>query len=252
MNISGFKRFLGLAGVRNEPEVNTAITTAGAGTLTAAGIVGGFITRSGPSADYTDTTDTAGLITSALEAPSVGLSWILRIKNTVAFAETVAGGTGVTVSGIAVVPALSVGSFLVTYTGAGAFTMVGIGNQPLTNLPVTKYITAALSTGTLTAGQMTGAQHVFLETTTDGAASMTTRTAAQMFADIPNAQIGQTWLVTFINSGNNTLTIVADGTVTATGTLTVATTTTRTFVCAFTSATAATMQGVNKGTIEAT
>lgn len=253
MNLRGFLRFMGLAGMVARAETNTAITTAGAGTLTAAALAGGTITRSGPSAAYTDTTATATLIAEALPSPAaVGMSWIVRIRNTVAFAQTVTGGTGVTVSGVAIVPPLSVGEFLVTYTAAGTFTMVGIGSQSLSNLPVASYATAALATGTLTAGQITGAQHVYLETTTDGAASMTTRTAAEMFADTPNAQVGQTYKLTLINSGNNTLTLVAGSNVTLTGTMTVATTTTRTFVCTFNTASTMTIQGVDKGAIEAT
>ena len=79
---------------------------------------------------------------------------------------------------------------------------------------------------------------------------MTTRTATQMFADIPNAQVGMSFLLTVVAQGDNTVTVSAGTGVTITGTATVATKTTRTFVCTFTSATAITLQGVSKGTIE--
>ncbi|MSU80709.1 MAG: DUF2190 family protein [Gemmataceae bacterium] len=129
---------------------------------------------------------------------------------------------------------------------------VYVFHNPQPRMQITSYATASLATGTLSAGQITGAEHVYLETITDGAASMTTRTATQMFADIPTDFVGMTFLLTLINSGNNTLTLVAGVGVTLTGTMTVATVTTRTFVCTFTSATALTIQGVDKGSIEAT
>ena len=104
---------------------NTNLTTVGAGTLTAAGIVGAVITRSGSTAAFTDTTDTAANIIAALPAGApVNTSWTLSIVNTTAFAETISGGTGVTVSGLAgPIPGNATGDFLCTYTGAGAVTM---------------------------------------------------------------------------------------------------------------------------------
>jgi len=251
MNLAGFKRFLGLSGVRTEAEVNTAISTVGAGTLTAAAMVGGLITRSGSTAAYTDTTATATDIIDAMANATVGQSWTLRIKNTVAFAETISGGTGVTVSGVSVVPPLSVGTFLITVTAAGTVTMVGVGTQPLSNLPVAKFATtAAASPLTAAAGDLTGAQHVFFEITTDGAFGLTTRTAVEMFADTPNAQVGQTYLLTVVNKGNNTVTITGGTDVTITATATLATLVTRTYVVTFATATTITMQDVIKGTIE--
>src|SRR5437016_14091493 len=56
---------LAAAGV-NAASFNTADTTVGAATLTAAEIVGGVITRSGSTAAYTDTTDTAANNIAAL------------------------------------------------------------------------------------------------------------------------------------------------------------------------------------------
>ena len=49
---------------------STPITTAGAGTLTAAAMVGGLIPRTGPTAGFTDTTDTAANIDALLAAGS--------------------------------------------------------------------------------------------------------------------------------------------------------------------------------------
>ena len=78
----------------------------------------------------------------------------------------------------------------------------------------------------------------------------TTRTGTELFGDTPNAQIGGTYVLKVINKGDNTVTFTAGSGVTITGTNTLATTTTRTFCVTFDSATAVTMQVVDKGTIE--
>lgn len=233
---------------------NTAITTVGAGTLTAAGIVGGLITRSGSTAAYTDTTATAAAIVAAMGAGAdAGDGFEFTIKNTVAFAETLAAGTGVTLAGLTVVPPLSSGRFLVKLTSLTAVTITGIETVPLANLPATQFTTIATDTTiTAAAGALTGAAHVFYQTTAAGAGgiALTTRTATQMFADTPNAQIGMSFLLTVVSQGGGTVTVTAGTGVTITGTATVATKTTRTFVCTFTSATAITLQSVNVGAIE--
>lgn len=143
------------------------------------------------------------------------------------------------------------------YTPAAGLDSTGALYGAVANLlvspavPVAKFTTDAVGTATMTAGWITGAQHVFLTNTADGAVTWTTRTATLLFADWgANAVIGMDWLLTISNSGDNTVTITGGTGVTITGTATVATVTTRTFYCTFTSATALTLQGVNKGTIE--
>lgn len=235
------------------PMTNTAITTAGAGVWTAAGIVGRVITRSGPTADYIDTLATATLIIAALPNASIGQSWELIVKNTVAFTNTLAADTGVTLSGLVAIPPLSVGRFLVTYNGTGTVTVVGLEMAPLCNMPPAHYTTIATDTTiTAAAGTLTGANHNIYRTTAAGAGgiALTTRTAAQMFADIPNAQVGMEFLTTIVSQGGGTVTLTDGGQVTITGTATIATKTTRTFACKFTTNSALTMVSVNKGTIE--
>lgn len=149
MNIGGFKRFLTALGIIPRPEINTAITTAGSGTLTAAALVGGTITRSGPTTAFTDTTATATLIAAAMPLPpTVGQSWLVTYRNTTAFAGTITGGTGVTVSGQADVPGFTTSTFLLTYSAVGAFTMVGrgaSGKAALETVAATRVLTAAES-----------------------------------------------------------------------------------------------------------
>jgi hypothetical protein len=105
-------------------EANTAITTVGSGTLTAAGLTGGVITRSGPTAAFTDTTDTAANIIAALPNPMVGQSWECSLINTTAWPMTLAGGTGVTLSGLASpVPANATARALLTYAASNAVSL---------------------------------------------------------------------------------------------------------------------------------
>ena len=120
--------------------------------------------------------------------------------------------------------------------------------------PEAKYTTVATASPfTAAAGGMSGAAHVFYEVTTDGAVTVTTRTATQLYGDHAYST-GQgafpSYLLTVSNRGSGTLTITAGDGVTAADTMTLATLTTRTFVMVFTSATALTMYNGSKGTIE--
>jgi hypothetical protein len=78
------------------------LTTVGAGTWLAAQIASGIITRSGPVAGYTDTTDTANNILTALAGNGSaadlqqGSTFRMLFVNTVAQLMTLAAGTGVT------------------------------------------------------------------------------------------------------------------------------------------------------------
>ena len=132
--------------------VNTAITTVGAGTLTAASIVGRLITRTGPTTAFTDTTDTATAIIAALPAAAVvGESFEVIYINNTAFAATLAGGTGVTISNITTVAANSTTRLLLTYTGAGAVTLYAVESDYNTFLganPPTEVTLFGSGTGT--------------------------------------------------------------------------------------------------------
>jgi hypothetical protein len=78
-----------------------AISTAGTGTWAAANIATGIINRTGPTAGYTDTTDTAANIITALSGNAplpdgmAGQTFRMRFINTVAYNHTLAAGTGV-------------------------------------------------------------------------------------------------------------------------------------------------------------
>lgn len=105
----------------------TALSTVGAGTITAAGIIGGITSRAGSQSNtaFTDTTATGALIDAALTDPQVGQSWAWSYQNTTDANATISGGSGVTVSGITVVPGKTTAFFLVTRTAASTYTVVG-------------------------------------------------------------------------------------------------------------------------------
>jgi hypothetical protein len=119
---TAFPTYFPAAGVNPK---TTALSTVGAGTITAAGIVAGVTLRSGSTSAFTDTTDTAAnIIAALLGGPAVGTSWAyIYVNNTVALA-TLAAGSGVTLTGAVPVSPNSSATFLMTYTGAGAVSMV--------------------------------------------------------------------------------------------------------------------------------
>lgn len=101
----------------------TAITTAGNGTWTAAAMASGYIRRTGPTAAYADTLDTADNILRLLRgnasgpASLIGLSLEFTVANTVAFVNTVTAARGIvlgTVGGALNIAASQSKDFLLT------------------------------------------------------------------------------------------------------------------------------------------
>ena len=166
-----------------------------------------------------------------------------------AFTLTQDAGNTVTITGDVVILQDSWVDYVVTLTGAATATMQSVGNSREDSLPVAKFATINVTTGTLAAGNITGADRVFLVSTNATPGAQTTRTATQMFADTPNAKIGQTWAVRIQNTGAGTFTLTADASVTLGGTAHAAilTSTWVDFVCTFTSGTAMTMNAVGSG-----
>lgn len=195
---------------------NTAITTVGNGTLTAAAFIGGLITRSGPVAAFSDATATAAQIIAAIGSAFVGQSWYVKIKNTTPFAETLTAGTGVTLPASIIIPANSVGEYLVTLTSLVAVTLVHVDTVPLTS--ETLEIVTALSTvgaGTITAAGIAGG--VTNRTGSVAAFNDTTDTAANIILAQPNTHIGASWEYTYVNNTVATATILGGTGVTPSG-----------------------------------
>jgi len=229
-------------------QINTAVSTVGAATLSAAAIVGGLISRTGSTAAFTDTTDTLANIVAAMPNATIGQSWVLTIVNYTAFAETLAGGTNVTFSGPLVVPGLTWSDYLVTYVSATSIVLTFMGSGEICDLPSAQYATGT-TTVTFTAAQLTGAGFTVYANTGATPGSIATRTATQMVGDIPNAQVGMSYLLRVINAqGTGTLTITAGTGVTLTGTMTIAANTWRDFVVTINTATTLTIQNAGVGT----
>lgn len=98
------------------------------------------------------------------------------------------------------------------------------------------------------AGDLTGALTVTAEYSAVGAAALTTRTAAQMFADA-GAVVGQSYELAIMNTSGGTTTLTAGNGVTITGTATIAANAVRWFVVTFNSATALTIQNSGAGAV---
>lgn len=136
----------------------TSLTTVGAGTILAAAFATGLTARSGAQSftAFTDTTDIASAIISASAnlIGKIGASFLYRYVNNTNAAATLQGGTGVTVSGQAVVPANGFATFLITYTASATITMVGIdvGYFPTTGT----YINSGATPVSVTNAAVTG------------------------------------------------------------------------------------------------
>lgn len=97
--------------VQKEKSTVVAVADAAA-TLTAAQIIDSKLFTQTPTAARTLTTDTAALIVAAATGYAVGTSFDFSIINlSAATTITVAGGTGVTVVGVATVPGVTTGTF---------------------------------------------------------------------------------------------------------------------------------------------
>lgn len=229
--------------------LNTAIATVGAGTLTAAALLGGFITRTGSVAAYSDTTSNGTLLDSALGTDAItGFSRTIQIKNGVGFAETILGGVGVTVSGRVVIPGNSVGTFLLTRTGTATYTLVGISAVAQGTFDQQSFVATPDdgTTQTLTAAMIVGGNltyHVSVGGTTP---SLTLPLASAVDTALPDLKTGQSFTLRIINTNSGNTTIVTNtGWTLSGGTLVLATNTWKEFVITKTGT--ATYTGVNVG-----
>ena len=77
------------------PNPPVSLTSAAGQLLTAAGIASGAILRSGPTANYSDTLDSAANIIAALPGIGVGQGILFTLTNLTNYVETILAGTGV-------------------------------------------------------------------------------------------------------------------------------------------------------------
>lgn len=142
-------------------------STVGASTLTAPQLVAGILKRTGPVAGFIDTTDSASNIINQMLAGQFigsgsliggqggnagvqpGTTWRLLYINTVAFAMTLAAGTGVTIVANGNVNASSVKDYLLTVTN-GTPQQTFVANQTNASAVITGL--AQAQTNQLTVG----------------------------------------------------------------------------------------------------
>lgn len=201
------------------PINNTNITTGGSGTLTAAAIVGQVITRSGPVAAYSDATDSAANIILAVPNAAVGVSFLLYVENTVPFLQTFTAGASVTLTENTVAVGNSVTIFLVKITSATTVSMQGIANIPLQINTIENITTLSTGgNGTILAAAIAGGIVTRTGAQNGTAFTDTVDNATNIIAAMPNANIGQSFELTYQNTTNAQATIANATGVTVSGT----------------------------------
>ena len=105
-----------------------SITNTTGTTLSASDMINGAIIRTGPTSDFSDTTDTAAnIIASFGPSPPVGSSYQFALINQTDYSETLTPGAGVTITGSGLIATNNALTFRVTITdttsGAQAVTL---------------------------------------------------------------------------------------------------------------------------------
>lgn len=232
--------------------LNTAVTTVGNGTLTAAALLGGLITRTGPVAAFTDTTDSAANIVAAIGVFSLGGTFPITYKNVTAFTSTLAAGANVTVPVTNMVgPFQEVQMYGVIGGTAAAPTVTfnhlqtgSISGAPSVTTPLVTTI-ATNGAGSLTAAAITGG---YINRTTVAAAfTDTTDTAANIIAANPAlvAKIGASFIFVYANNSTGVATLTGGaGGVTVSGVTTVPPGVVVQYLMTYTAANTMTMVGI--------
>lgn len=137
------------------------------------------------------------------------------VFNDTANAMQVYGASTDTIDGIATATGIS--------QGAGAVTVYRCfvaGNWvALLVLPATQSKSNVAGTAALASLDMEGSQFNVLTLSGQGAVTKTTRTAAQIQANVPNWKVGQTYLLRVVNNNTDTLTFTGGSNVTMTSTV---------------------------------
>lgn len=239
-----------LAALDTNTITETSITTVGNGTLTAGALVGGQIARTGPVANYTDTTATAAQIVAALPSFQVNQTFVVRIKNATLYTQTLAAGTGITLPPTVIIPPFSVGYYFVTVTSATAATFTHMFTTAIAN-SITATATASTALNTVGAGTITAAGIVGGITTRGGsqagaAFTDTTDTAANIIAAQPGLvnKIGTSFEYLYENNTNAVATITGGTGVTVSQITTVPAGMSALFLVTYTAAATITMVGL--------
>lgn len=242
-----------------QKQVVTAITTIGNGTLTAAGLAGGFINRSGPVANYSDATASAAAIVAAFPAAVVNSTLVVNVKNGCAFQQTITAGSGVTLPLTLITPPYSEATYLMTLTnvtsGAEAVSFAHIATTPIVlGANISDPYSTAIATvgaGTITAASFVGGIIARGGSQSGTPFADTTDTAAAIIAACPNLvnKIGTSMIVTYQNTTNAVATLSGGTGVTVSGTATVPASSIARYLLTYTAAATMTMVGLETSPI---
>lgn len=138
-----------------------------------------------------------------------------------------------------------------TQVNFGAYNVDAAG-QTLGNSGSSFTTDAVVGAHTLVQNSMTGAGTVYILVTAAGGVNVTTRTAAQIYADLAaqlgfNPPIGYSYEVVFVNTGGGQITVVGGAGVTVTGTATVANAVTRIYIVTISGPSQVVLQNVGAG-----
>lgn len=205
----------------------TTLATVGAGTLTAAAITGGIISRTGAQATaaFIDTTATAAAIIAALpDGAPVGTTFSVTIANQTDGEETIAAGVGVTLVGNVVIPKLTWTQFLAKMLTATTVSLTSVVSGRVVELPISQTATTD-GVSTTQVGGICGSEICNLQITgTVAPRTVYLPRATEIFAAIPNAKVGMTYLLNVLSlvttTGITTLGASAGVTISGLATLT--------------------------------
>lgn len=202
----------------------TLITTVGNGALTAAALAGGIIARSGPTAAFTDTLDTAANIVAGLGGSfTVGQTFVFQIKNLTTFEQTLAAGAGDTISTTVLIPPLSIASYFGVVGGTAAsptITTTHISTSTL-HIPASQSNPQAPALNTVGAATITAADMLAGYTLRGGTQTAiftdTTDSVANLIAGGTLGTIGSSVEWTYVNNTIFPATLAGASNVTITG-----------------------------------
>lgn len=239
-----------LASTESAPFIVTPITTVGNGTLTAAGLVGGEIVRTGPVANFSDATDTAANIIAALPGAVIGSSFNILLKNATAFTQTITAGAGVTLPLTVIIPAFSVSNYIATVATSSTVSLVHIDTTAISigSNSTAPFITtvSTVGAGTLLAAGFVGSLINRSGSQSGTPFTDTTDTAANIIAACANLvnKIGTAMLIEYSNSTNAIATITGGTGVTVSGVTSIPANTISQFLLTYTAAATLTMVGL--------
>lgn len=158
--------------------------------ISAAAINGGIVARTGPTAPFTDTTDTAAAIVAAVQqggAFQSGDTFEIVIKNITQYVQTIAGGDSVSMSSVTTLAPFVVTTYLATIGGtadAPTVTLAHVSTVPLRLQPATvnPSVTTVSNAAAQTLAAAAIAAGVIARDTQSAARTDTTDTAVAIIA----------------------------------------------------------------------